>query len=181
MYVFSLGSLSFFFQNTIILLVFQTHLRKNCRLPLPTLGPTTDSAHRSSWQHPGLWLSTCTLQEALVTRGTPMQARTEHVDQTHQNRRKHATDTNPIPQVHPGLQHLRSTAEPGWSAGMAPDFHTTLTTTSTAGTTRGATKEEEEHAARKAYNRSRGQSKHRLACLRLKNKTKQTPNTQCCK
>lgn len=161
-----------FFQNSIILLVFQTHLRKNCRLSLPTLGPTTDSAHRSSWQHPGLWLSTCTLQEALVTRGDTTQTRTEHVDQTHQNRRKHATDTNPIPQVHPGLQHLRGTAEPGWSAGMPPDFHTTLTTTSTAGTTRGATKEEE-HAALKAYayNWSRGQSKHRLACLRLKNKT----------
>lgn len=35
-------SLFFPFQNSIILLVFQTHLRKNCRLPLPTLGPTTD-------------------------------------------------------------------------------------------------------------------------------------------
>lgn len=57
---------------------------------------------------------------------------------------------------------------------MPPDFHTTLTTTSTAGTTLGATKEEE-LAALKAYNRSRGQSEHRLACLPLKKQN--TPGT----
>lgn len=56
---------------------------------------------------------------------------------------------------------------------MCPaDFHTTLTTTSTAGNTRGAT--EEEHWAQKAYNRSRGQSERPSASLPLiKKKTKQ--------
>lgn len=89
---------------------------------------------------------------------------------------------NPIPQVHP-VCNSKELPELSWeSAGMPPDFHTTLTTTSTAGTTRGATEEELE--ALTAYNWSRGQSAHRLACLRLKkqnNKNKNHPNTQCCK
>lgn len=134
------------------------------------------------WQCPQVLLAaskavTINVHTAVSTRhkGDSTQARTEHVDQTHQNRRKHESH-----KFTRGLQHLRSTSEPGWSAGKPPDFHTTLTTTSTAGTTGGAT-EEEEHAALKAYNRSRGQSKHQLACLPLKNKTKQTLNTQCCK
>lgn len=90
---------------------------------------------------------------------------------------------NPIPQVHP-VCNSKELPELSWeSAGMPPDFHTTLTTTSTAGTTRGATEEELE--ALTAYNWSRGQSDHRLACLRLKkqnnNKNKNHPNTQRCK
>lgn len=180
------SSLLFFFpfQNSIILLVFQTHLRKNCRLPLPTLGPTTDRPTGLPGSTQGC---NCPTYTAVSTRHNRdnTQARTGQVDKTHWNRRKHATDTNPIPQVHPACNRqepqnlsgrpMTPHAEP---AGMPPDFHTTLTTSTAGTTTHGAKPRRSTESFTTGHV---GRANWLAGLLLKKQKTKKSPNTQCCK
>lgn len=110
---------------------------------------------------------TVNVYTAVSTRhnGDNTQARTRQK----KTRNRHESD----PTGSPGLLRSPRISQEGWwrhcraglcwEAALPSDFHTTLTTTSTAGTTRGATR----HWKLKAYNRSRGQGDHASASLPL--------------
>lgn len=118
--------------------------KENCRLPLPTLGPTTDMPTGPPGSTQGCNCSTYTAVSTRSQRG-------QHAGKNWTGRqnaleqKKTCNRHNPIPQVHPACNRqepqnlsgrpMTPHAEP---AGMPPDFHTTLTATSTAGTTHGA-------------------------------------------